>query len=125
MLSNHSPPTSPSSPELRFLGMPELRRSRRSQEERASSDEQGAHRKWLCRLAQLRGANAGRRRMRGGGLNSGEAAVVGGDDLFECYPPAENLFAVGNSLVSSVATRHPFKKSVGIYVRPSYLSALM
>jgi hypothetical protein len=41
------------------------------------------------RLAQLRGANVRRRRMFGGRPNSGEAAVVGGDRLFGCCPPAE------------------------------------
>jgi len=54
-----------------------------------SSDEAGAHQKTdLRRRAQLRGANVGRRGMHGGWLNSGEAAVVGGDDLFGGFPPA-------------------------------------
>ena len=52
-------------------------------EENASPYEAGAHpRTDLRRVAQLRGENAGRRRMHGGRMNSGEAAVVGGDDLF-------------------------------------------
>ena len=45
----------------------------------------------LRRVAQLRGANVGRRRLRGGRLYSGEAAVVGGDDHFGCFPPAEKI----------------------------------
>ena len=49
----------------------------------ASSDERCAHRKKvLCWVVQLRGANAGRRTLRGGRLNFGEAEAVGGDDLF-------------------------------------------
>ena len=49
----------------------------------ASSDEASAHRKKvLCWVVQLRGANAGRRTLRGGRLNFGEAEAVGGDDLF-------------------------------------------
>ena len=64
-----------------------------------SSDEAGAHRKTdLRRLAQLRGANVGRRRMHGGWLNSGEAAVVGGDDLFGGFPPAGKPLTGGKSL---------------------------
>ena len=39
----------------------------------------------LRRGVHLRGENAGRRRMRGGRPNSGEAAVVGGDDLFGMF----------------------------------------
>ena len=59
-----------------------------------SSDERGAHRKTdLRRVAQLRGTNAGRRRARGGWPYSGEAAVVGGDDLIGCFPPTEVNFA--------------------------------
>lgn len=50
---------------------------------RVSSDGASARRKTASRLlTQLRGANAGRRRMRGGGPNSGEAALIEGDDFF-------------------------------------------
>ena len=45
---------------------------------------------------QLRGANAGRRRVRGGRPNSGKAAMVGGNRLFGCFPPAERLLPGGN-----------------------------
>ena len=69
-----------------------LRRKGCCREVVVSSDEEGAHRRTAsCRGAQLRGATAGRRRMRCGWPNSGEAAVVGGDDLFGCFPPAERL----------------------------------
>ena len=55
-----------------------------------SSDGASPHRKTaMRRLAQLRRANAGRRRMRGGWLYSCEAAVVGGNRHFGCSPPAE------------------------------------
>ena len=54
-----------------------------------SSDEESAHRKTASRqVVQLRGANAGRRTLHSGRPNSGEAAAVGGDDLFGCYSPA-------------------------------------
>ena len=33
----------------------------------------------------------------GGRRNSGEAAVVGGDDLFGCFPPAGHPFTGGNA----------------------------
>ena len=50
---------------------------------RVSSDGASARRKTASRLlTQLRGGNAGRRRMRGGGPNSGEAALIEGDDFF-------------------------------------------
>ena len=42
----------------------------------------------LHRRVQLWGVNAGRRGVRGGRTNSGEAAVIGGDDLFGYLPPA-------------------------------------
>ena len=61
-----------------------------------TSGEKGAHRRTArCRVAQLRGATAGRRRMHCGRLYYGEAAVVGGDDLFGCFPPAERLLPGG------------------------------
>ena len=64
---------------------------------RVSSDGASARRKTASRLlTQLRGGNAGRRRMRGGGPNSGEAEVVGGADVFGFFPPAENPLAGGN-----------------------------
>ena len=51
-----------------------------------SSGERGARRSTALRpITQLRGANVGRRRMRCGRLNSGEAAVVGGDRLFGMF----------------------------------------
>ena len=60
-----------------------LRQSTPLQEETASSDEASAHRKWWWRpRVQLLRENAGRSRLRCGRPNSGEAAVVGGDDLF-------------------------------------------
>lgn len=43
----------------------------------------------LRQTAQLRRANVGRRRLCCGRLNSGEAAVVEGDDLFGFFPPAK------------------------------------
>ena len=62
-----------------------------------SSGEREARRKRLLRRAdELRRENAGRRRLRGGRLNSGEAAVVGGDSFFGCAPPAEYPFTGGN-----------------------------
>ena len=91
-LPNHSPSTGPSSPELRSVEMPELRQSRRSQEVRVSSDERDAHRKIVVCLAQLRGTNVGRMRLRGERPNSVEAAVVGGNYLFGCYSPVKQLF---------------------------------
>jgi len=58
-------------------------------EEIANSDKEGAHRRTdLRRVAHLRGENVSRRRMRCGGPNSGEAAVVGGDRLSGSSPPA-------------------------------------
>ena len=36
--------------------------------------------------------------MHGGWLNSGEAAVVGGDDLLACPPPARKPLTGGKSL---------------------------
>ncbi|CZR09507.1 hypothetical protein SAMN05216375_1482 [Trichococcus ilyis] len=45
----------------------------------------------LLRVAQLRRANVGRRTLRGGRLNFGEAAVVEDADLFGCFPPAGGL----------------------------------
>ena len=42
----------------------------------------------LNRVAQHRSADAGRSWMSCGRLSSGEAAVVGGDDLFGTPPPA-------------------------------------
>ena len=73
-----------------------LRRRSPCPEENVSSDEQGAHRKTVLRqVAQLRGANVGRRRVRGGRPNSGEAAVVGGNNLFGCFPPAGKLLPGG------------------------------
>ena len=59
-----------------------LRQSSRLQEEIP------CRRSELCQLSQFRRENVGRRRMHGGWLNSGEAAVVGGDDLFGGFPPA-------------------------------------
>ena len=59
-----------------------------------SSDEAGAYRKTdLRRRAQLRRANVGRRTSISRRLYSGEAAVVGGDDLFGSCPPAEGMAA--------------------------------
>ena len=50
---------------------------------RVSSDGASARRKTASRLlTQLRGGNAGRRRVRGGGAKFGEAAVIEGDDFF-------------------------------------------
>ena len=40
--------------------------------------------------------NVSRRKKRGGRPNFGEAAVVGGDDLFGCFPPAGHPFTGGN-----------------------------
>ena len=55
-----------------------------------SSDGASFHRKTtMRRLAQLRRANAGRRRVRSGRLNSCEDAVVGGNRHFGSSPPAE------------------------------------
>ena len=55
-----------------------------------SSDGASPHRKTaMRRLAQLLGANAGRRRVRCGWPNSCEAAVVGGDRHLGSSTPAE------------------------------------
>ena len=61
-----------------------------------SSDEKDAHRK----RGSHREFNSGERMLAGGGcvvgrLFSGEAAVVGGDDLLEGFPPAEVLLTGG------------------------------
>ena len=73
-----------------------LRQRSSLQEESVSFDERPARRKAdLRRVAQFRGANAGRRRLRGGRLNSGEAAVVGGDDFLESHTPAEGFLPGG------------------------------
>ena len=62
-----------------------------------SSDGADSYRKTaLRRLAQLRRANAGRRRMSCGRLYSCEAAVVGGNRHFGCSLPAERWFTGGN-----------------------------
>ena len=62
-----------------------------------SSGEREARRKRLLRRAdELRRENVRRRRGRGGRVNSGEAAVVGGDSFFGCAPPAEYPFTGGN-----------------------------
>ena len=49
-----------------------------------------------CRIHQLRGANAGRRSIRGGRPNSGEAAVIAGNSLLVSPPPANNPLTEGN-----------------------------
>ena len=48
------------------------------------------------RIHQLRGANVGRRSVRGGRPNSCEAAVVGGNNLLVSPPPANNPLTEGN-----------------------------
>ena len=74
-----------------------LRQRSSLQEESVSFDERPARRKAdLRRVAQFRGANAGRRRGRGGRVNSGEAAVVGGDNFLVSSPPAEQPLTGGN-----------------------------
>jgi len=61
-----------------------------------SSDGASSPRKTtLRRLAQLRRANAGRRREHCGWTNSCEAAVVGGDHHLGSFPPAEVWFTGG------------------------------
>ena len=58
-----------------------------------SSGEREARRKRLLRRAdELRRENVRRRRGRGARPYSGEAAVVGGDDLFEGCPPAGSCY---------------------------------
>ena len=52
----------------------------------------------LRRRAQLRGANVGRRTSISRRLYSGEAAVVGGDDLFGGFPPARKPLTGGKPL---------------------------
>ena len=69
-----------------------LRQSSRLQEEIP------CRRSELCQLAQFRRENVRRRRMHGGWLNSGEAAVVGGDRLLACPPPARKPLTGGKSL---------------------------
>ena len=79
-------------------------------EENATSDEQCAHRKTvLRRVAQLRGANAGRRRMHFGRMYSGEADVVGVDDLFGSPPPAKDP---SPELTGRSRSPHQFTESV-------------
>ena len=51
-------------------------------------------------VAQLREENVGRRRGHCAGLYSGEAAVVGGNTLFGCSPPAGNRLIEGKRLRS-------------------------
>ncbi|MPM72139.1 hypothetical protein SDC9_119112 [bioreactor metagenome] len=48
--------------------------------------------------SHLRRENVRRRRLCCGRPNSGESAVVGGNNLFECFPPAEQPLAGGNAL---------------------------
>jgi len=81
-----------------FLGV-FLRKEGCCPEEIVSSDEVDAHRRTVSRrVRQLRGANAGRRTIRGGWPNSGEAVAVGGDDLLGVFPPAENRLSGGKPL---------------------------
>ena len=62
-----------------------------------SSGEREARRKRLLRRAdELRRENVRRRRGRGGRVNSGEAAVVGGDNFLVSSPPAEQPLTGGN-----------------------------
>ena len=63
--------------------------------------------------------------MRCGRLKYGEAAVVGGADLFGCSPPAENLLVVRKCQVSSVATFICLRRVRDIYVMSAHLDALM
>ena len=61
-----------------------------------SSDGASSHRKTaLLQVSQLRGTNVGRRRLHCGRRNSGEAAVVGGNRLFGCFPPARGWLPGG------------------------------
>lgn len=96
VLPSNSTPGSPSSSELRFQrnartpakpsftgGSRQLRLGWRSSEER------------LRQRANLRGANVGRRRMRGGVANFGEAVAVGGDRLLGSFPPAKQALVGG------------------------------
>ena len=70
-----------------------LRRKGCCREVVVSSDEEGAHRRTAsCPVSQLRGATAGRRRLRGERLYSGEAEVVGGNRLLGSPPPADVSF---------------------------------
>lgn len=73
-----------------------------------SSDEAGAHRKTVSRrLTQLRGANAGRRRMHCGRPYSGEADVVGVMIFLKYYPPAENTLTRGKISPVPQSSRYP------------------
>ena len=53
-------------------------------------------RRELCQRSQFRRANVRRRTSISRRPKSGEAAVVGGDDLFGCSPPAEQPLTGGN-----------------------------
>ena len=95
-----------------FLGVL-LRRGSPCPEDGVCFDERGARRNWMwCRVAHLRRANAGRRRMFCGGPNSGEAVVVGGNNLFGSSPPVKapspelaRRYAALNQNTQSVSNR--------------------
>ena len=67
-------------------GNRQLRRGGRSSEDSLAPDN------------QLPGGNAGRRRLHGGWPNSGEAAVVEGDDLLGRFPPARKPLTGGGCM---------------------------
>ena len=61
-------------------------------------EESPYRRRALCQLSQFRRENVRRRTSISRQPNSGEAAVVGGDDLFGCSSPAEQPLTGGKSL---------------------------
>ena len=69
-------------------------------------------RRELCQRSQFRRANVRRRTSISRRPKSGEAAVVGGDDLFGCSPPAEQPLTGGN----------PYRRR-GLYQLPQFRRA--
>ena len=66
--------------------------------EQPLQEESPYRRRALCQLIQFPRANVRRRTLISRRPNSGEAAVVGGDDLFGCSSPAEQPLTGGKSL---------------------------
>ncbi len=62
-------------------------------------EERSCRRRVLCQLAQFRRANVSRRTLIYRRPYSGEAAMVGGDNLFGRFPPAEKPLTGGEPLL--------------------------
>ncbi len=79
----------------------------------------------MCQLAQLRGANVGRRRMHCGRPNSGEAEVVGGNDFLDDFLrqgspfPEENPCRRRELCQLSQFRRETVRRRTSIYRQPN------